>query len=333
MKAHRLHTIAAASRSGNRTRQTVGRIDSPAGPQRRPTTIRAWRGRPTLPRAFIESRDVSLRRRLADFGFESNDDYDYALRCLNEADLAHLRVLHVDGEGGRRKTAFANALAHALDFDHVLYHDFTRPEPPSAVLASDDPSLPPEPGLSSFERCIVEACAYSEAARTALILDQLQQAPFADQLRIVRFAETGDWFAGSASVTANPKHFLMMLASEEPLYHSLARLSYRVWTDAERSWVAIRPDEVGLPPDAEGMLESLAQLFEALQARPTPTELRRLIHDLVHRVRSEDQLRQSVFGWTEGVDRRRLLDPEVTPILRRVLDELATFLGADHVEA
>lgn len=276
---------------------------------------------------------MSLRRRLADFGFESNDDYDYALRCLTDADLHHLRILHVDGEGGRRKTAFANALAHALEFERVLYHDFSHPDPAPLPIASDDPTLPPEPGLTQFERCMVEACAYSEAARTVLILDQLQQAPFADQLRLVRFAETGDWYAGSASVAANPRNFLMMLASEEPLYHSLARLSYRVWTDAERGWVAIRPDEVGLPPDAEAVLESLASLFEALQARPTPTELRRLVHDLVHRVRSEDQLRQSVFGWTEGVDRRRLLDPEVTPILRRVLDELATFLGADHVEA
>ena len=36
---------------------------------------------------------MSLRKRLADYGFESNDDYDHALRCLFEAPLDHLRTL------------------------------------------------------------------------------------------------------------------------------------------------------------------------------------------------------------------------------------------------
>ena len=42
---------------------------------------------------------MSLRTRLAEFGFESNDDYDHALRCLFGQQLTHLRVLHVDGTG------------------------------------------------------------------------------------------------------------------------------------------------------------------------------------------------------------------------------------------
>jgi hypothetical protein len=276
---------------------------------------------------------VSLRHRLAEYGFESNDDYDYALRCLFDADIHQLRILHVDGEGGRRKTAFANALAHALEYDHVLYHDFSRTDPPPPPVPVDELASAPEPGLSSFERSVVEACAYSEAARTVLILDQLQAAPFADQLRLVRFAETGEWSAGSASVAAHRKNFLMLLASEEPLYHSLARQSYRVWTDPERGWVSIRPEDFGLPVEAEAMLISLARLFDALLARPTHSELQRLLQDMLHRVRSEEQLRQSIFGWTEGVDRRRLISPEVSPMLRAVLDELARFLGADHVES
>ena len=77
---------------------------------------------------------MGLRQDLARFGFESNDDYEFALRSLFEADLPHLRALHVDGHGGRRKTAFANALAHALDYPHILYHDFSREEPPPAPL-------------------------------------------------------------------------------------------------------------------------------------------------------------------------------------------------------
>jgi hypothetical protein len=40
---------------------------------------------------------MTLRRKLAEFGFESNDDYDHALRCLFGQEQSHLRVLHVDG--------------------------------------------------------------------------------------------------------------------------------------------------------------------------------------------------------------------------------------------
>jgi len=54
---------------------------------------------------------MSLRTKLAEFGFESNDDYDHALRCLFGQQQAHLRVLHVDGTAGRRKTAFAKRWA------------------------------------------------------------------------------------------------------------------------------------------------------------------------------------------------------------------------------
>ena len=45
---------------------------------------------------------MTLRRKLAEFGFESNDDYDHALRCLLETQQSHLRVLHVDGTAGPR---------------------------------------------------------------------------------------------------------------------------------------------------------------------------------------------------------------------------------------
>ena len=76
---------------------------------------------------------MSLRSKLAEHGFESNDDYDHALRCLLEQVVPHLRVLHVDGAAGRRKTAFAQALGPALGFAHTLYHDFSAPEPPQMV--------------------------------------------------------------------------------------------------------------------------------------------------------------------------------------------------------
>ena len=275
---------------------------------------------------------MSLRHKLADFGFESNDDYDYALRCLFEAELPHLRVLHVDGHGGRRKTAFAQALAQALEYPHILYHDFSRPEPPAPPVVSFDGSPGLEPGLSAFERVVTEACAFSEGARTILVLDQLQAAPFSEQMRLVRFAGANEWSAGSASVLANPRNLLMVLISEEALYHPLARLSYRVWTDAEKAFLDFRPEDFRLSADARALFDALAELFAALGAAPTPTEFSRLLADLLLRVRSEDQLRQSLFGWTETIQRERLFAPVITPLLRRSIDRLSEFLGADSVE-
>ena len=40
------------------------------------------------------------------------------------------RTLNIEGDSERRKTAFAHALAWALDFPHCIYHDFTDQHPP-----------------------------------------------------------------------------------------------------------------------------------------------------------------------------------------------------------
>lgn len=276
---------------------------------------------------------MSLRHRLADHGFESNVDYDYALRCLFDAEQGHLRLLHVDGRGGRRKTAFANALAHALDYPHILYHDFSRPEPQAAPAPLDAAEEHPEPALRGLERVVAEACAYSEAARTILILDQLQQADFADQLRLVSFASSGEWNAGhTAGLLANPRNLLLALISEDGLYHSLARLAYRIWTDSDRAAFDFRPADYGLPADAADLFENLGRLFAALGAAPTAAAFSRLLGDLLHRVHGEEQLRQSIFGWTEHVERARLYAPEVTPLLSAVVDAVAAYHGHDHIE-
>ena len=131
---------------------------------------------------------MTLRQRMAEFGFDSNDDYDFQLRALFDARLGHLRCLHVAGECGRRKTAFAHALAHALDYPHVVYHDFSVPEAPAPAIQveSVDPDKPQpiEAALTGFERVMLECCAFSEAARVIVILDQLQAAPFSDQAKL-----------------------------------------------------------------------------------------------------------------------------------------------------
>lgn len=278
---------------------------------------------------------MGLRQDLARFGFESNDDYEFALRSLFEAELSHLRALHVDGQGGRRKTAFATALAHALDYPHVLYHDFSREEPPAPPLPlqlEDGTAGPAEPGPNAFDRALTEACAYSEGARCILILDQLQAADFADHIRLYEFGTTREWHGAAGTVRANPKHLLLVLISEEPLYHSLAKISYRVWTDSQRAYLDFRPEDYGLGPDAQALFSALSAVFEAAQAAPTPREFQRLLLDLLHRVRSEDQLRQSMFGWVEAVERERLYSPELTPRLRAALDALTRYLGGEDVE-
>jgi len=278
---------------------------------------------------------VSLRTQLANYGFESNTDYDYALRCLFDADIGHLRILHVDGRGGRRKTAFASALGHALDYPYILYHDFSRPTPagPALPVQLEDGSLAAaEAPLPALDRVVSEACAYSEAQRTLLVLDQLQAADFADQLRLVGFASDGEWSAGSATLVANRRHLLLLLISEDSLYHSLARLSYRVWTDSEGAFLDFRPADFGLPPDAADLLNALTALFAALGTAPTSSEFARLLRDVLDRVRSEEQLRQSVFGWTEHVERSRLYAPDITPRLAAVVDAIGAFHGLDHIE-
>lgn len=279
---------------------------------------------------------MTLRRRMAEFGFESNEDYEFQVRALFAARIDHLRCLAVCGESGRRKTAFANALAQALEYPHVVYHDFSLPEAPGpqVIVVSAEEQENPQPAdapLSRFERAVVEACAFSEAARTVLVLDQLQAADFRDQMRLNGFVRTHEWAMSTAAVRANPRHLLLVLISEQPLYHSLARVSYRVWTDARGSPFTLRPQDVGLGTDASALFEALAALFDALGGAPTPSEFARILDDLLHQVRTEDQLRHSLFGWTEHIDRAALAAPAIAPLLRRVVDALSEWLGAEEV--
>lgn len=278
---------------------------------------------------------MSLRRKLAEFGFESNDDYDHAIRCLFGQQQSQLRVLHVDGTAGRRKTAFAQALGRALDYPHVLYHDFssTEVQPLLQPVVLEDGSLGvPEAPPSGFERVMTEACAYSEASPTMLILDQLQGAHFADQARLYHFVMTREWNSPAGSTRANPRHVVLVLISEQPLYHSLAKCSFRIWTDAQSAFLDYRPAEYGLGPEAQGLFAAIAAVCAPLGAAPTPSEFQHLLADMVHHARSEEQLRQSFFGRVESVDRARLYAPELAAPLRALLVELERLLGADEVQ-
>jgi hypothetical protein len=271
---------------------------------------------------------MSLRRKLAEHGFESNDDYQFALDCLFAQPPDRLRCLNVTGQSGRRKTAFASALAKALEYPHVLYHDFSQAEvagPPEVV---DGIELPP---LPAFERAVIEACGYSEAAPTLLILDQLQAADFREHIRLYHFVQDREWSSAQGTAVANPRTLLLLLISEQPLYHSLHKASFRIHADPGSGGFEHRPADLGLGRESEALLAALGTLFEALDASPTLSEMRRLMDDIRHRVRSEDQLRQSIFGWTEGVQRERLHAPEVQPLVRAAFAEILRWVGADEI--
>lgn len=281
---------------------------------------------------------MSLRSKLAEHGFESNDDYDHALRCLfeqpGESGAQHLRVLQVDGTAGRRKTAFAQALGPALDYAHSLYHDFSAAEPiavPVPIQLEDGSIGPSEAPLSTFERSVTEACAYSEAAPTMLILDQLQAAHFNDQRRLYQFVTSREWTNTAGTVQANARNFLLVLISEQPLYHSLAKCSFRVWTDAQRAFLDYRPADYGFGNEAKPLFEAIGNLCLAVGCSPTPSEFGLFLQDLVQRTRSEEQIRQSLFGRVESVDRGRLYSPETVAPIRVLLVELERLLGADEV--
>ncbi|MFW5969052.1 MAG: hypothetical protein ACOCP9_00280, partial [Halofilum sp. (in: g-proteobacteria)] len=78
---------------------------------------------------------ATLRERMADYGFESNIDYGYHIRCVLSQPTEQVPALNVEGDSGRRKTAFASALAAALDYPQRVYHDFTQQhEPPPKVI-------------------------------------------------------------------------------------------------------------------------------------------------------------------------------------------------------
>ncbi|GIX22252.1 MAG: hypothetical protein KatS3mg121_1035 [Gammaproteobacteria bacterium] len=274
-----------------------------------------------------------LRRRMAEFGFESNERYDYVVRCLTSAPGPALRCLNIEGEGGRRKTAFATALAHALEPSHVVYHDFSQSEPEPAPEPASPEGGPRQPPVGRLDRAMSDVCAFSEADKTVLILDQLHQAEFKTHIRLWRFLVSHEWRYGDAVFYANRNNLFVFLISEEPLYHALQKNSFKVWVaggNTARS--PYTPEELGLPPQAAPLLEALHEAFETLGAFPTESEYRKILHDIERNVRSIDDLKQSIYGWTESVDRERLNGDAPREALAAVMRCIEDYLGVEEVE-
>ena len=277
----------------------------------------------------------SLRQKLAEHGFLSNEDYAYPVRCLLAAHTDHLRCLNVTGEAGRRKTAFAHALTHALDFEHVLYHEFSEaPEQPQPVRVPpplEDEEQPGEPPVNELDRIVSEACALSEGERTALILDQLHKAPFRQHLRLTEFIQTQLWSYADITLKAHPQNLLLVLLSDEPLYHTLQHLSFNLWVDSGHPpEEPITPATLGLAENARGMLEALHGIFEQLNVSPTADEYRRVVHDVHVNIHSLAHLKTSIYGWVEGVDRRHLTSEYMQQVFERHWPAITAYLGIDH---
>jgi len=278
---------------------------------------------------------MHLRQRLASFGFESNDDYEYALRLLFEAQTSGVRCLNIVGESGRRKTAFAHALASALDYPHILYHDFSRAEAPPVALVVDAESGEArsiEAAVSAFDRAVTEACAYSEAARVTLVLDQIQASDFQDQIRLYQFAQTREWNSVVGLVVANRATLLLILISETPLYHSLQKHSFKIWADTAGGFVDFDPKDFGMGVESLQLFQAFGEAFRELGQAPTASEFAHIIDDALQRVRTVDQLRTSLYGWMENLDRERLYTPQMTASLNAVIQKLSTLVGTEEIE-
>ena len=278
----------------------------------------------------------SLREKMAQHGFESNDDYEFQLRCLLESPTRGLRTLNIEGDSERRKTAFATALAGALGFPHCLYHDFTAAHPPLPDLIlppSQDELGRQEPPIDPLDQTVSEACAQSEADPTILILDQLQAADFREHIRIHRLIADCAWQLRGGHFYANPQHLLLFLISEAPLYHSLQRASFRVWVGrvSERQ-VAYGPGDFGLGEEAGPLFGALATLFRALGTAPTRSELTHVLHDPQLHVRSIEHLRLSLYGRSESLGRDALKDPRLEGPLSAVVEAAQALLVGEHIE-
>jgi hypothetical protein len=278
----------------------------------------------------------SLQKRLAQFGFESNDDYSFQIRCLLNSPPRGIRCLNLQGEPERHRTAFANALGQALDYPHILYHDFSqkKPPPPEVILPpSRDEAGREEPPIDPFDDLMSKACAFSEGEKTLAIIDQLHEADFREHIRLSQFLETQQWQIKDASYYANSAYLLLLLISDQPLYHSLQKASYRIWVNRiSQRLISYQPKDFGLGEEAREIMQRLDELFAQLGMSPTRSEYAHLLHDLNQHVRTREQLQLTLYAWFEGLERAHLYDPRLQPWLDGVIEALPGLVGMDDVE-
>ncbi len=274
----------------------------------------------------------SLKLRLSHNGFTSSDSYDHAVQCFLNNPTAHIRCLHVDGNSGRRRTAFAHALANALDTPQVIYYEFGKDKPvPQIVRVIEGEEIVEESPVEAFDRVLTEACALSEAEQTVLILDQLHKTQFMNHIRLFEFLQTGLWRYSDVQYQANLLNLSVYLVSDEVLYHSLQGCSFRLWVDeSSRLAVEISAHDLGMAEQSCNWLEPLQSLFRALKISPTLEEYKRLAFDIEQHILSKQQLKISLFGWLESIDYQQLENDELQCYLNDTLDAILQDKGIDE---
>jgi len=277
----------------------------------------------------------TLQKRMADFGFESNDDYEYHLRCLMNSNFDGIKTLNIEGHKGRRKTAFANALGQALEAPNLFYYDFTQTgeaEGKVIIPPSEDEHGISESPVSDFDHIMSETCAFSEGEQTVLILDQLQAADFKEHIRIYQFIKSREWLYGNNSLRASSKNLLLLLISDEPLYHSLQKCSFRIWINAvSAAQKDYAPADFELQDDILPIMEALADVFNKLNIAPTHSEYHKILNDIHTNVHTEQQLIHSLYGWMEGIDRELIYSRQMQPLLTQVIEKIQQYHGMDEV--
>jgi hypothetical protein len=271
----------------------------------------------------------SLQDRLAEYGFDSRQNHDYSVERFLTAPTDNIRCLNVDGDnqGGRRKTAFAHALAQALGVDHVLYFEFGVEESsrPQVVRVQQGEDVPQEPPTQPFDRVMTESCALSEADKTVLIIDQMHKAPFREHIRLFEFIKSKLWTYSDVRFFANPVNLHIFMISGEPLYSALQQHCFRIWIAAGTEQTVYPTHlELGLPEESSGWLSALNRLLEHLGGCPSMSEYQRLIHDVERHVRTADELKASIYGWLGNVDRARLYGRATIPLVDEVMQALAS---------
>lgn len=270
-----------------------------------------------------------LKQKLAEYGFESRESYDYAVNCLLTSPGENIRCLNVDGDPGRRKTAFAHALAQALDYEHVLYYEFGIEKPvPQIIHLNEGEEIPEEPPTQPFDRVMTEACALSEAEKTILILDQLDKADFQQHIRLFEFCKSKIWSYSDVTFYANANNLMIFFISNEALYHSLQQNSFRVWISAQAGNTdKIQPQDLDLDEGCRQWLDPLYDLMIELGVSPSLSEYKKLAYDIESNVRTDEQLRTSIFGWIENVDLTRLHSKSIQPFVSRLMTAIEAGFG------
>ena len=275
------------------------------------------------------SLNGSLKSLLSQNGFTSSESYDHAVQCFLSNPTDHIRCMYVDGDCGRKRTAFAHALANALRAPQIMYYEFGKDKAvPQIIRIQDGEEIIEEPPVEALDRILTEACAQSEAEPTVLILDQLHKTQFLNHIRLYEFLQTGLWRYSDVQFQANLSNLSVFLISDEPLYHSLQSCSFRLWiSEANRAVITVSAEDLGLNEQNCQWLQPVQKLLGEINLSPTLEEYQRLAFDIEQHVHNKQQLKVSLFGWLENIDRKQLESEGLQAYLDDVLEAILLSKG------